>query len=57
MKEVFSVLGNLTLLLVSVTLLACQPRTVKYDCGMAEWHPDIPKQVKEECRNRYKKAT
>lgn len=57
MKEVFSILGNLTLLLVSVTLLACQPRTVKYDCGMAEWHPDIPKQVKEECRNRYKKAT
>lgn len=25
-----------------------------YDCGMAEWHPDIPKDVKEECRKRYK---
>ena len=23
-----------------------------YDCGMAEWHPDIPQQVKEECRRR-----
>jgi hypothetical protein len=23
-----------------------------YDCGMAEWHPDIPHQVKEECRRR-----
>ncbi len=23
---------------------------IVYDCGMAEWHPDIPKQVKEECR-------
>jgi hypothetical protein len=23
-----------------------------YDCGMAEWHPDIPPQVKEECRKR-----
>ena len=23
-----------------------------YDCGMAEWHPDIPKEVKEECRKR-----
>lgn len=23
-----------------------------YDCGMAEWHPDIPKEVKEECRRR-----
>lgn len=21
-----------------------------YDCGMAEWHPDIPKEVKEQCR-------
>ncbi len=21
-----------------------------YDCGMAEWHPDIPNAVKEECR-------
>jgi hypothetical protein len=21
-----------------------------YDCGMAEWHPDIPKEVKEACR-------
>lgn len=22
------------------------------DCGMAEWHPDIPVEIKEECRNR-----
>lgn len=21
-----------------------------YDCGMAEWHPDIPNDVKQECR-------
>lgn len=25
-------------------------RTIKYDCGMAEWHPDIPVGVKEDCR-------
>jgi hypothetical protein len=25
-------------------------RTVTYDCGMAEWHPDIPNAVKDECR-------
>lgn len=24
-----------------------------YDCGMAEWHPDIPREVKEECRKRH----
>ena len=23
-----------------------------YDCGMAEWHPDIPPKVKDECRRR-----
>ncbi len=23
-----------------------------YDCGMAEWHPDIPLKVKEECRKK-----
>lgn len=21
-----------------------------YDCGMAEWHPDVPIEVKIECR-------
>lgn len=26
-----------------------------YDCGMAEWHPDIPNEVKEECRKRRRK--
>lgn len=25
-----------------------------YDCGMAEWHPDIPPEVKEECRKRFR---
>ncbi len=23
-----------------------------YDCGMAEWHPDIPNEVRQECRKR-----
>jgi len=27
-----------------------------YDCGMAEWHPDIPPKVKEECRKRFKES-
>jgi hypothetical protein len=26
------------------------PEGRTYDCGMAEWHPDIPNKVKEECR-------
>jgi hypothetical protein len=27
-----------------------EPSGRVYDCGMAEWHPDIPIVVKEECR-------
>lgn len=43
------------LLLVFVAipyLLFIAPASVTrvYDCGMAEWHPDIPVEVKEECR-------
>ncbi len=26
-----------------------------YDCGMAEWHPDIPEAVRAACRQRYRK--
>lgn len=44
-----------------VILLASIPmpeeRVRIYDCGMAEWHPDIPKEVKEECRKRFKNLT
>lgn len=24
----------------------------RYDCGMAEWHPDVPREVREQCRNK-----
>lgn len=27
-----------------------EERVRLYDCGMAEWHPDIPPEVKEACR-------
>ena len=30
-----------------------EPTGKVYDCRMAEWHPDIPKEVKEECRRRH----
>jgi hypothetical protein len=28
------------------------PEYRMYDCGIAEWHPDIPIDVREECRKR-----
>lgn len=33
------------------------PTTRVYDCGMAEWHPDIPLEVREECRKLRLKNT
>jgi hypothetical protein len=26
------------------------PEYKVYDCGMAEWHPDIPSEVRKQCR-------
>ncbi len=40
-------------ILISMILLVLifeKPQGKVYDCGMAEWHPDIPAYVKEECR-------
>ena len=44
------VLGIAFILLLAFVL----PETGEkiYNCEMAEWHPDIPKEVKEECRRR-----
>lgn len=28
------------------------PEYKVYDCSITEWHPDIPNEVKEECRRR-----
>jgi hypothetical protein len=40
------------LLWVLILSLTPMPTYRVYDCGMAEWHPDIPPKVKEECRQR-----
>ncbi len=55
------IIGAIVASICWVILLASIPmpeeRVRIYDCGMAEWHPDIPKEVKEECRKRYKPLT
>jgi len=43
----------LAIILVTLVLVFTdfgKPTVKVYDCGMAEWHPDIPKDVREECR-------
>jgi hypothetical protein len=39
-----------------VWTLTPKPQTIRYDCGMAEWYPDVPAPLKEHCRQRYKQV-
>ena len=48
--NVVAILLLLMVFLIIVFLPA--PNSRFYDCGMAEWHPDIPNEVKDECRRR-----
>ena len=42
---------GLLLAMIGLIVIGNQlPQERVYDCGMAEWHPDIPPQVREECR-------
>jgi hypothetical protein len=44
------------LLWMFILSITPMPKTKIYDCSIAEWHPDIPKDVKEECRKQRIKA-
>jgi uncharacterized short protein YbdD (DUF466 family) len=37
-------------IIISILNMIPVPEYRVYDCSMAEFHPDIPKDVKEECR-------
>lgn len=62
MKDIIIVLLAATIVsILGYFAIQTRPQGRYYDCGMAEWHPDIPQSVKEECRRRhlenYKKET
>ena len=46
------IVAIVTLAIAVLILFSGDGRGRVYDCGMAEWHPDIPPVVKEECRRR-----
>lgn len=46
------IVAIVTLAIAVLVLFSGDSRGRVYDCGMAEWHPDIPPVVKEECRRR-----
>lgn len=48
-KYLFVIVTSFFALLL-VIFQSIGPREVVYDCNMAEWHPDIPKAVRDECR-------
>lgn len=51
-----SYLGTIIAVIIAVAILILGDfgqETRIYDCGMAEWHPDIPAEVREECRKRH----
>ena len=53
MKDIIIVILAATVLsILGYIFMSSQPEGRYYDCGMAEWHPDIPQSVKEECRRR-----
>jgi len=54
MKDIIIVILAATVLsILGYIFMWSQPQGRYYDCGMAEWHPDIPTEVKEECRRRH----
>lgn len=52
MKENIAVIVAFLAIVAALLYVAPEEQYRVYDCGMAEWHPDIPKSVKEECRRR-----
>jgi hypothetical protein len=52
MKNILLVIGLFFLIFLLAISDFGPPEGRMYDCGMAEWHPDIPTEVKEECRRR-----
>lgn len=50
MKKNLILLAAMILVLIFLIFGDWGPQGRVYDCGMAEWHPDIPNDVKEECR-------
>lgn len=52
MKENIAVIVAFLAIVAALLYVAPEERYRVYDCGMAEWHPDIPNEVKQECRRR-----
>lgn len=50
MKTVILTVIVYTIILVGLMAITPAPEGRYYDCSMAEFHPDFPREVKEACR-------
>jgi hypothetical protein len=50
MNRLYIITAAIAVVLILIFTNFGQGTVRVYDCGMAEWHPDIPTQVREECR-------
>ena len=51
LKNTLAVIGGIAVLVLLLSFTGFNKGSVRvYDCGMADWHPDIPVEVREECR-------
>ena len=53
-KQVYTILLVLLVLfwsaVIAIVLHVARPRPIKYDCTLAAFHPDVPTDVRKECR-------
>jgi hypothetical protein len=55
MKYIAGAIVSVALIILMLYLIPVR-ETVIYDCSIAEWHPDIPIEVREECRKIRKRS-
>jgi hypothetical protein len=48
MKDI--ILAIVLLVVALVCFISIEPTEHYYDCSLAEFHPDYPKEVREQCR-------
>ena len=53
LKYIFSFIMVSTVFL-AVILIGMGVREVRYDCRLAEFHPDYPPEVRQQCRNMFR---
>lgn len=55
--NILAAIGALSIVLTLVLALIPMPEYKIYDCSVAEFHPDYPPDVREQCRNQRRGVT